>query len=223
MVTLQFQRSPFHPIKRTIMVPWNEIIAIQDPIVMSATLEDAFEHPYYPSTDILSISNEYQSASFANSSPHCWDHDYNSLRAILLHALNSDSGEKGCSESNGVIGESQVLLETLSIPRSSMKLVYRSSSSPGYLSAINLQLTSSAIPPSLRIVHLRIIVEGNYFNKLFDAEPSLRYTFTWNKRNVYRQKVYGLTNARGNYGNFKYTGEKIPFHKRVSAWLACAL
>src|SRR4051794_14847537 len=36
MVTLQFQRSPFHPIKRTVMVPWNEIIVIQTPILMSA-------------------------------------------------------------------------------------------------------------------------------------------------------------------------------------------
>lgn len=203
MVTLQFQRSPFHPIKRTIMVPWNEIIVIQDAIMMSATVEDSSEHYHYPSTNIFTLSNEYrlQSTNFGNTSQHCWDHDYNTMKATLLHTLNpnsDDDGQKSCFESNGVIGESQVLLETLSIPRSSMKLVYRSSSSSGYLSTINLQLTSSTVPPSLRIVYLRIVVEGNYFNKLFDAEPQLEYTFTWNKRNVYRQKVYGLTNARGN-------------------------
>lgn len=35
MVTLQFQRSPFHPIKHSVQVAWNEILVMQSPIIMN--------------------------------------------------------------------------------------------------------------------------------------------------------------------------------------------
>lgn len=35
-MTLQFQRNPFHPIKRTVFVPWNDIIVMPNPVVMSS-------------------------------------------------------------------------------------------------------------------------------------------------------------------------------------------
>lgn len=34
IITLQFQRNPFYPIKKSILVPWNDITVIQNPIVM---------------------------------------------------------------------------------------------------------------------------------------------------------------------------------------------
>ncbi|XP_015786366.1 teneurin-m-like isoform X2 [Tetranychus urticae] len=200
MVTLQFQRSPFHPIKRTIMVPWNEIIVIQNSIVMSANSEDSYSTD--PSlTDLTSFGSSFEltetlaSTGNQTKSLQCWDHNYNLMKPILFQTLKPDA-EGGCTESSAVIAESQVLLETLSIPGSTLKLVYQSSSSPGYLATINLQLTPDSIPRSLKVVHLRIVLEGNLFSRLFDAESSIKYTFSWNKRNVYRQKVYGLTTAR---------------------------
>ena len=39
-VVLQFQRNPFHPIKRTILVPWNDIIVMLNPVVMSSAPTD---------------------------------------------------------------------------------------------------------------------------------------------------------------------------------------
>lgn len=46
MVTLQFQRSPFHPIKHSVYVSWNEIVVMQSPIVMSvvANTDDNQQH-----------------------------------------------------------------------------------------------------------------------------------------------------------------------------------
>ena len=35
----------------------------------------------------------------------------------------------------------------------------------------------------------QITLEGSVFEKLFEADPNITYTFTWNKRNVYKQKV----------------------------------
>lgn len=78
-----------------------------------------------------------------------------------------------------------------------MHLVYHSSHAQGYLSTIHLQLTPFNIPETLRLVHLRIVVEGFLIEKTFEADPDIKYTFAWNKRNVYKQKVYGLTTARG--------------------------
>ena len=39
-VALQFQRNPFHPIKRTVVVPWNDIIVMLNPVVMSSAPSD---------------------------------------------------------------------------------------------------------------------------------------------------------------------------------------
>lgn len=96
-------------------------------------------------------------------------------------------------------GSGQILTETLPIPGSPVKLVYQSSAAPGFLSTIDLILTDDHIGASLKLVHLRIVVEGHMFARAFEAEPHIRYTYAWNKRNVYRQKVYGLATARGEF------------------------
>ena len=34
IITLQFQRNPFYPIKKSVYVSWNDIHVIQNPIIM---------------------------------------------------------------------------------------------------------------------------------------------------------------------------------------------
>ena len=91
----------------------------------------------------------------------------------------------------------QVLQESLSIPGTDIYLVYRSSQTSGYMSTILIQLTPDQLPQDLLIVHLRIIVEGLVFERVFEADPNLRYRFTWDRRNAYNQKVYGIVTANG--------------------------
>jgi len=91
----------------------------------------------------------------------------------------------------------QVLQESLSIPGTDIYLVYRSSQTSGYMSTIVIQLTPDDISEALVAVHLRIIVEGVVFERLFEADPNLRYRFTWDRRNAYNQKVYGIVTASG--------------------------
>ena len=237
MITLQFQRSPFHPIKRTVMVPWNEIIVIQSPIVMSAGVtseNDLLNSLTGSSLDSIipgSISSfgldHYRlmlktrpgSNQSLDSLSHlsnmiCYDHNYERMRPKIIehHPVFASNGPVGvATQESAGISESQVLQETLSIPGSSkIKLIYRSSSAAGYLSTITLQLTgfgpssssggrgggSSSVPKSLKLIHVRIIVEGNYFSKVLEPETDLNMTYAWNKRNVYRQKVYGMTSAK---------------------------
>lgn len=213
MVTLQFQRSPFHPIKRTVMVPWNEIIVIQTPIVMSAGADEVYTmDASLPDHDLAGYEQHHGSSTGTGSGALrlnrtsstaiiCQAHDYQAMKPLLfqreLPVGRAAPARPPASQETFASPESQVLQETLIVPGSSAKLVYQSSSSPGYLSTINLLLTGTQVPASLRLVHLRIVVEGNLFSKLFEAEPQIKFTYAWNKRNVYRQKVYGLATARG--------------------------
>ena len=43
-------------------------------------------------------------------------------------------------------------------------------------------------------------MSGVVFKKNFEADPSLSFTFEWNKRNVYNQKVYGVVEAEVSIG-----------------------
>lgn len=39
-------------------------------------------------------------------------------------------------------------------------------------------------------------VAGTVFRKTFEADPNLEFTFGWDKRNVYNQKVFGTVAAQ---------------------------
>lgn len=159
---------------------------------------------------------------------HCFDHDYDVMRPILYEKLTKT--KQGNCNGSSVIPETQVfksfskiviqlilflkvLQESLSILGSNLSLVYHSSYSQGYLSTINIQLTPSSVPHSLRLVHLRIIIEGILFEKTFEVDNDIQYTYAWNKRNIYKQKVYGITTAKSNYKKPKNPVDKQCINK----------
>lgn len=84
------------------------------------------------------------------------------------------------------------------MPGTDVNLVYHSSETPGYRSVILIQMTPKDTPAALAIVHLRVSVEGIQFEKKFEADPELKYTYAWDRRNAYKQKVYGIVPVRGN-------------------------
>lgn len=67
-----------------------------------------------------------------------------------------------------------------------------------------MQLTPETIPPTLKLIHLRITIEGILFKRLFEADPVIKFTYAWNRLNVYRQRVYGVTTAMVKVG-YEYT------------------
>lgn len=81
-----------------------------------------------------------------------------------------------------------------------------------------IQLTPDAIPGTLAIVRLRVAVEGLVFEKVFEADPGLKYKFAWDRRNAYNQKVYGIVTASGKSAQFHMTWI-IPFPATNWAWL----
>lgn len=96
----------------------------------------------------------------------------------------------------------------------SVSLVYISSRANEFMSTINIQLTppstsannlldqqqASKLPDDLKLIHLKIIVEGNLFEQIFEPQMNLSFTYAWNRRNVYRQKSFGLSTASISVG-----------------------
>ncbi|XP_017764614.1 PREDICTED: teneurin-m isoform X1 [Eufriesea mexicana] len=175
-VTLQFGRSPFKPQSHIVFVPWNEVVII-DKIVMSAAEEKQPNHI-----------------------PHaCAAHDYDLMKPVVL-ATWKHGFQGACPDKSAILAESQVIQESLQIPGTGLNLVYHSSRAAGYLSTIQLQLTPEVIPPTLNLIHLRITIEGILFEKTFEADPVIKFTYSWNRLNVYRQRVYGVTTAMVKVG-----------------------
>ncbi|CAN7975618.1 unnamed protein product, partial [Ixodes persulcatus] len=170
-VTLQFRRDPFGLHERTVMVPWNEIVIV-DRVVMNIDSAKALDHRPLA----------------------CTDHDYDTMKPVVL-ATWKHGFQGGCPERSAVLAESQVVQESIAIPGTALHLVYHSSRAGGYLSTIQLQLTPETIPLTLRLIHLKISIEGILFEKKFEADPGIKFTYAWNRRNVYRQKVYGVAIA----------------------------
>ena len=90
--------------------------------------------------------------------------------------------------------EPQAVQESLQLANG-MSLVYHSARTKGYLSTIQLQLTPSKIPPSLVKVHIKITIEGVVHEKVFEADPDIRYTYAWDRLNEYRQVRDNFSNA----------------------------
>ncbi|XP_072394437.1 teneurin-m isoform X1 [Diabrotica undecimpunctata] len=170
-VTLQFGRSPFSPQSRIIYVPWNEVVIIEN-VVMTTGEERTISIIPQP----------------------CSSHDYDTMKPVVL-ATWKHGFQGACPDKSAILAESQVVQESLRIPGTGLNLVYQSSRAAGYLSTIQLQLTPEVIPSDLKLIHLRITIEGILFEKVFEADPVIKFTYAWNRLNVYRQRVYGVTNA----------------------------
>ena len=67
---------------------------------------------------------------------------------------------------------------------------------------------SVPVPPDdLRVAVFTTSSPGeplSMFEKTFEADPGIQFTYAWNRRNIYRQKVYGVATAYGKHcGNWK--------------------
>lgn len=196
-VVLQFQREPYRIAERVYTVPWNEIVVVE-PVVM--TLSSSSEHSQPVHSPYLTTVIP-STASFLDSSIRtqvCPEHDYDSMKPSL-HANwknypCSSNGQKG---SSGVLlSDGKILSDSLPIPgMDGLSLIYNSSRAIGYKSIIEMILTPEKVPATLKMIHIRVTVEGTVTSRTFEAEPSLHYTFSWNRRNAYRQKVYGVANV----------------------------
>ncbi|XP_074600900.1 teneurin-m-like isoform X2 [Brevipalpus obovatus] len=172
-VSLNFYRDPFPHSHQTLMVPWNEIVVL-DKVKLS--LDTKISKESWKSTSI------------------CVEHDYEVMKPEVV-GIWGPGLHDNCSEPIGSMFDPQVVQERVRIPSTDFNLLYLSSRASGHLSTIELQLTPDHIPNGLRFVHLTISLEGNMEERIFEADSSIRFTYSWNQRNVYRQNVYRMATA----------------------------
>ncbi|KAK3100005.1 hypothetical protein FSP39_013415 [Pinctada imbricata] len=181
-VTLEFTRTPFQSTTISVLVPWNQIINIED-LVMLLDRDQLME----PDPSLCGVH-----------------HDHYLLRPVVLSTWqHTQLG--ACPDKSTIIPESQVLQESIKIPGTDVHLVYHSSETEGYKSVILIQLTPSIIPTNLALVYIKVSVQGVQFEKTFEADPGLKYTYAWDRKNAYKQKVYGIVPATVHVG-YQYTG-----------------
>ncbi|XP_067903490.1 teneurin-1 isoform X4 [Heterodontus francisci] len=187
-VTLVFERAPFITENRTLWLPWNRFVVV-DKVIMKRIESKP------PFCDL---------SSFATLNP-----------IVLPSPLTTFTGS--CPERGPAIPEIQVVQEEIAIPASFVKLSYLSSRAPGYKSLLRIITTHAFIPTGLIKVHLMITIEGRLFQKWFPSRPDLAYTFTWNKTDVYGQKVSGLTEAEVSVGyEYETCPDLILWEKRTA-------
>ncbi|XP_037070352.1 teneurin-a-like [Pollicipes pollicipes] len=121
------------------------------------------------------------------------------LRPVIVNTWQPDLATDA-AETVAWVTETQVLQESIEIPGTGLRLVYNSQDASGYHSTLLLRLTSDPVPETLILVHLKVIVEGTVFTKTFESDPNITYSYSWNKRNVYEQKVYGMVQAHVSVG-----------------------
>ncbi|XP_046803493.1 teneurin-a isoform X2 [Lucilia cuprina] len=204
-VTLQFQRSPFRPLTRTVFVPWNRIVVLP-PVQMQLSDDDESASrnikvaPLNPALTFLnSILYHFNDEPISDAHKICMEHDHEELKPQLISTW-MPNGIGAMSGKRVIFAETQIVQESIQIPGSDLHLTYQSSQASGYLSIVRMRLTSEKIPKTLTHVHVGVEIEGSLHVKTYEADPNLIHTFAWNKRNVYRQKVYGVTIARISVG-----------------------
>ncbi|XP_063885071.1 teneurin-m-like isoform X4 [Scylla paramamosain] len=185
VVSFTLGKPPFSPKMIRVMVPWNKVVVLDD-IVM--TVSGSTDH-----------SNAFHDHAQHRTTSHCPLHDYDLLRPIIMATWqNVFQGE--CPHADTILVESQAVQESIQIPGTDVYLVYHSSRANGYESTIRMQLTPDHIPATLRRVHLRIVLEGTLFTRVFEADPNIKFTYAWDRYNVYRQRVHGVTVALVSVG-----------------------
>ncbi|KAL6728566.1 hypothetical protein Aduo_010328 [Ancylostoma duodenale] len=182
-VNLQFLRSPFQRIKRSVYVPPNEIVIV-DPIRMAR--------------DEMRELNARPECAVAN-------------RALPTPVLRpewtvSTEGIPSARDSAAtLVVDTRSVLQSLPLPGSSVRLVYDSSRVSASESILVMGLLPEKIDPDLRLVHVLVDIAGRKFEKRLAPSENLTYVWSWDKLNVYRQSDHGMVPANVRIG-YEYRG-----------------
>lgn len=103
---------------------------------------------------------------------------------------------------SGMVADAESSQESIQISGTDIYLTYFSANSAGHQSTLMMYLVPGQYPGRLRLVQVIIDVEGIHFERTFEAKENLTFIYGWDMRNVYKQKVFGLTLATVSVGYF---------------------
>lgn len=144
-----------------------------------------------------------------------------------LHSENNQQQQRAVILRDSATVQQAITLPNSALYNESVAIVYISSRANDFMSTINLQLTPplgaigtennpadsgsssnknnnnntpKSLSEDLKLVHVKIIIEGNLFEQTFEPQANLSFVYAWNRRNVYRQKSFGLSTASVSIG-----------------------
>lgn len=167
-VNLQFLRTQFQSVKKSVWVPPRQIIHIDDILLFRST----GAHP------LISVA-----PARAKCSP--------TLRKLpdvtLISNLASDGISKDSEDSSKLVVDSRTIFESLPILGTDLSLVYDSGRSPSAPSTLLIGLLDDKVDKELRKIHLTISIAGRRFERILAPRINLTHVFAWDKQNSYRQ------------------------------------
>ncbi|EGT52268.1 hypothetical protein CAEBREN_21863 [Caenorhabditis brenneri] len=189
-VTLQFLRTQFQSVKKSVYVPPRQIIHIDDIVLYRQTGSSA---------PVLSMA-----PARAKCSPTT-----RKLPEVVLISnwqYTSDGVEfDKTTDSSRIVVDSRSIVESLPIQGTDIRLVYDSSRSPAAPSTLLIGLLDDRIDKDLRKVHVNIRIAGRRFDRTLAPRTNLTYVFAWDKMNAYRQSESGLVPVTVEVG-YEYQG-----------------
>ncbi len=180
-VLLEFSRNQLKTRVVSVVAVWNQFVYI-DPVTL------------YLSTDNEEIVDNNDKKQLAK----CKHILHNSTLIYPIVKTSWKEIRTYYYDNSIILPDSGVVRSELNIMETTnLKLVYSSNQASGYSSTIFILLTpANSIPEQLQQIHLQITVEGVLHKQTFDAYSDLRYEYSWDRRNAYEQRVYGLAYAK---------------------------
>ncbi|EFP09504.1 CRE-TEN-1 protein [Caenorhabditis remanei] len=189
-VTLQFLRTQFQSVKKSVYVPPRQIIHIDDIILYRQSGS---------SSPIVSMP-----PARAKCSPTT-----RRLPEVVLISnwqYTSDGVEYDeTTDSSRLVVDSRSIVESLPIQGTDIRLIYDSVRSPAAPSTMLIGLLDDRIDKELRKVHINIRIAGRRFDHTLAPRVNLTYVFAWDKMNAYRQSESGLVPVTVQVG-YEYQG-----------------
>ena len=188
VVKLLFGKFPLKFKHLSLFVPKNQVIKYT-----TITIVDYFQYAIFQISVIEDVYLQHvkeRNGRSISSEPFCSEHSSMVTRA-KINVIDSISGSRKLFVS-----------EKVNLEDSEVGLVYNSEKQDSYLAIMKIKLLER-MPVSLIQVVTKIIVEGNVYTEVHEAQHNLSMTFKWNGYNVYGQKHYGLTYATVKIG-YKY-------------------
>ena len=171
VIKLKFGKSPFPYQSKSIFVPQNQV-KISNLYYHNKT----FDFKVVVMDDIYLKLKKERTGRNLNQETFCEDHLSHISRPTFetIDATNSKA----------------FLNEEVDLFPSELYLHYNSEKQESYAALINISLVDK-MPKSLLKVFTRISVEGNVYEREYEAENNLNTIFKWDGYNVYGQKHYG--------------------------------
>ncbi|CAK9298497.1 unnamed protein product [Gordionus sp. m RMFG-2023] len=203
VITLSFYKEPFTRKKMTLYIPYNEFFLMKHNVVLEIK-------------DLLNLNKKIDGKCSPSShvSPVASPYIY-TIPSPLTTSINTVDNDKPTLNLNiepltGINLLEQSMWQAFPLPKTPVKLVYSSRKSPNYKNAIYIQIFDDHqyIPDNLKFVHIKIDIQGSRHEHTLEPEANLNFIYLWDKKNIYKQTVYGLAKAT-IYIGYEYDCDRI--------------